>query len=144
MTIFDWFDNLLGFNFFNHGKKFTAQEKASKPKAPVEVSPVKVIFDETAISMWLQKQIELETGLQLQHVMDKVNIEFPGLGLISTRDLSLIDDIGMDSLELTELLVEAEVHFNMEIMNESAVKVSTVGDALNLICTTLLETQICK
>ena len=146
MTIFDWFDNLVGFNIFNHhhGRKHTSVvEKVPELEAYAE-TPVKVIVDETAIFIWLQKQIEWETGLRLNFVLSKVDKEFPELGFVSIKDLSLTDDIGMDSLELTELLVESEVHFNMKIMDESAVKVRTVGDALNLICTTLQETQISK
>ena len=144
MTIFDWidnwFDNLFGYN----RRKLTATEKVPALQVFAETSPIRVIVDETTIFIWLQKQIEWETGIRLPFFFSTLNKEFPELKLGSIKDLSLIDDIGMDSLELTELLIEAETHFNMEILNESAVQVRTVGDALNLISKTLLETQISK
>jgi len=43
---------------------------------------------------------------------------------------SFIDDLGADSLDIVELGMEFEKEFNIEIPDEDAEKLRTVGDAL--------------
>ncbi|MEO7040814.1 MAG: acyl carrier protein [Gemmatimonadaceae bacterium] len=43
---------------------------------------------------------------------------------------SFIDDLGADSLDIVELVMEFEKEFNIEIPDEDAEKLRTVGDAL--------------
>ena len=43
---------------------------------------------------------------------------------------SFIDDLGADSLDIVELVMEFEKEFNIEIPDEDAGKLRTVGDAL--------------
>jgi acyl carrier protein len=47
-----------------------------------------------------------------------------------TGDASFIDDLGADSLDIVELVMEFEKEFNIEIPDEDAEKLRTVGDAL--------------
>ena len=48
-------------------------------------------------------------------------------------EASFKDDLGADSLDVVELVMELEDEFGMEISDEDAEKISTVGDAVNYI-----------
>ena len=47
-----------------------------------------------------------------------------------TDDASFIEDLGADSLDIVELVMEFEKEFNIDIPDEEAEKLRTVGDAL--------------
>ncbi len=46
---------------------------------------------------------------------------------------SFINDLGADSLDTVELVMALEEEFDIEIPDESAEKIKTVGDAINYI-----------
>ena len=46
---------------------------------------------------------------------------------------SFIDDLGADSLDTVELVMAFEEEFNVEIPDDAAEKIQTVGDAINFI-----------
>ncbi len=50
-----------------------------------------------------------------------------------TEEASFIDDLGADSLDTLELVMALEEEFGIEIPDEDAEKIVTVGDALNYI-----------
>lgn len=50
-----------------------------------------------------------------------------------TMDASFVDDLGADSLDIVELIMGLEGEFDIEIPDEDAEKIRTVGDALNYI-----------
>jgi len=50
-----------------------------------------------------------------------------------SQSSSFVDDLGADSLDLVELIMALEEEFDMEIPDEDAEKISTVGDAINYI-----------
>ena len=50
-----------------------------------------------------------------------------------TDDASFIDDLGADSLDIVELVMEFEKEFNIDIPDEDAEKLRTVGDALEYL-----------
>lgn len=50
-----------------------------------------------------------------------------------TEEASFIDDLGADSLDTLELVMALEEEFGIEIPDEDAEKIITVGDALNYI-----------
>jgi acyl carrier protein len=47
-----------------------------------------------------------------------------------TNEASFIDDLGADSLDIVELVMEFEKEFDIDIPDEEAEKLKTVGDAL--------------
>lgn len=50
-----------------------------------------------------------------------------------TMDAAFVDDLGADSLDIVELIMGLEAEFDIEIPDEEAEKISTVGDAVNYI-----------
>ncbi len=46
---------------------------------------------------------------------------------------NFIDDLGADSLDQVELVMAFEEEFNIEIPDDAAEKISTVGDAVSFI-----------
>ena len=50
-----------------------------------------------------------------------------------TMDASFIDDLGADSLDIVELVMALEEEFDIEIPDEDAEKVVTVGDVVDYI-----------
>ena len=50
-----------------------------------------------------------------------------------TEDASFIDDLGADSLDTVELVMAFEEEFNVEIPDDAAEKIQTVGDAISFI-----------
>ncbi|AKG73756.1 acyl carrier protein [Salinicoccus halodurans] len=62
-------------------------------------------------------------------IVDKLGIDEEKV----TKEASFKDDLGADSLDIAELVMELEDEFEMEIPDEEAEKINTVGDALNYI-----------
>lgn len=50
-----------------------------------------------------------------------------------TRTTSFIEDIGADSLDIVELVMALEEEFGLEIPDEDADKLKTVGDSLKYL-----------
>ncbi len=50
-----------------------------------------------------------------------------------TPETSFINDLGADSLDIVELVMELEDAFDISIPDEDAEKMQTVGDAINFI-----------
>jgi acyl carrier protein len=50
-----------------------------------------------------------------------------------TPEASFMEDLGADSLDTVELVMEFEKEFNIDIPDEDAEKLRTVGDALNYL-----------
>lgn len=50
-----------------------------------------------------------------------------------TPQASFIDDLGADSLDTVELIMALEEEFGVEIPDEDAEKMTTVGDAIRYI-----------
>jgi len=48
-------------------------------------------------------------------------------------DASFIEDLGADSLDIVELVMALEEEFDIEIPDNSAEKIATVGDAVDYI-----------
>lgn len=50
-----------------------------------------------------------------------------------TENASFIEDLGADSLDIVELVMALEEEYDIEISDEDAEKILTVGDAINYI-----------
>ena len=59
-------------------------------------------------------------------IVDKLGIEESEI----TDSASFTNDLGADSLDTVELIMEFEKEFNVSIPDEDAEKIQTVGDAI--------------
>ncbi|MFC4387367.1 acyl carrier protein [Gracilibacillus marinus] len=64
-----------------------------------------------------------------QIVVDHLDVEEEKV----TLEASFKDDLEADSLDVVELVMELEDEFDLEIADEDAEKIATVGDAVNYI-----------
>ena len=62
-------------------------------------------------------------------ILDKLGAEENKI----TKTASFMDDLGADSLDTVELIMEMEEEFGIEIPDEEAEKLATVGDAVKYI-----------
>tara|TARA_B100000700_G_C14928600_1_gene800746 strand:+ start:689 stop:925 length:237 start_codon:yes stop_codon:yes gene_type:complete len=66
-------------------------------------------------------------------IIDKLGVEESAI----TNDAKFIDDLGADSLDTVELIMQFEEEFNLEIPDEDAETITTVGKALDYISSKL-------
>jgi acyl carrier protein len=62
-------------------------------------------------------------------VVDRLGVEESEVKL----EASFKEDLGADSLDVVELVMELEDEFDMEISDDDAEKIATVGDAVTYI-----------
>ena len=62
-------------------------------------------------------------------VVDQLGVTEEEVAMEST----FIDDLGADSLDVVELIMAFEEEFDIEIPDEDAEKITSVGDAVNYI-----------
>lgn len=62
-------------------------------------------------------------------IVDKLGVDESEVKLES----SFTNDLGADSLDTVELIMEFEKEFNVSIPDDKAEKIATVGDAVNYI-----------
>ena len=68
---------------------------------------------------------------KLQEIIAEVmNIEDKDM---ITQDSAFVDDLGADSLDVFQIIMGIEETFDIEIENEDAEKIVTVGDAVEQI-----------
>lgn len=62
-------------------------------------------------------------------IAEQLNVDAGGLD----PSKSFINDLGADSLDIVELVMAMEEEFDIEIPDEDAEKIQTVGDAIKYI-----------
>ena len=64
----------------------------------------------------------------------KIVVEHLGVEAAQVKeDAKFIDDLGADSLDTVELVMAFEEEFGIEIPDDAAEKIQTVGDAISFI-----------
>ena len=66
----------------------------------------------------VQEKVAEQLGVELEEI---------------TMEASFIDDLGADSLDIVELLMALEEEFEIEIPDEEAEKLTTVGDIVEYV-----------
>ena len=64
-----------------------------------------------------------------QVIVDQLGVDEAAV----TMEASFVEDLGADSLDIVELIMGLETEFDIEIPDEEAEKISTVGDAVNYL-----------
>lgn len=62
-------------------------------------------------------------------IVEKLGVEESDV----TRDASFTNDLGADSLDTVELIMEFEKEFDITIPDEDAEQIATVGDAIDYL-----------
>lgn len=62
-------------------------------------------------------------------IVDRLGVEESKV----TLEATFKDDLGADSLDVVELIMELEDEFDLEISDEDAAKIATVGDVVTYI-----------
>ena len=62
-------------------------------------------------------------------IVDKLGVEESAV----TNEASFTNDLGADSLDTVELIMEFEKEFGISIPDDQAEKITTVGDAISYI-----------
>ena len=62
-------------------------------------------------------------------IAEKLNVDQDEIKLES----SIVDDLGADSIDLIELIMNLEEEYGLSISDEEAVKLKTVGDVVDFI-----------
>lgn len=78
------------------------------------------------------KMEEVQSKLK-ETVMDRLNAEEDQI----KPEASFVEDLGADSLDIVELIMGIEEEFNIEIPDEDAEKLTTVGEAMEYVKTKL-------
>ncbi len=65
----------------------------------------------------------------IEIIKDRLNQDVKNI----TPEASFANDLGADSLDTVELIMAFEEEFGLEIPDEAAEKISTVGDAINYV-----------
>jgi len=68
-----------------------------------------------------------------ERVIDVVNKQLGDGKIQITREMSFVGDLGADSLDVTELVMELEEEFSISIPDDVAEKILTVGQAIDYI-----------
>ena len=68
-----------------------------------------------------------------QRVIDIVSEHFAYEKEKITRNTTFIEDIGADSLDIVEFVMELEEEFDINIPDDAAEKIQTVGQAIKFI-----------
>lgn len=79
----------------------------------------------------------------MENIADKVRAVIADQLLVDLEeiidDASFVEDLGADSLDTVELIMEFEDEFGVEIADEDAEKILTVGEAIAYISNLLGE-----
>jgi acyl carrier protein len=69
--------------------------------------------------------------MALEERVSEIIVEQLGISKEEVKpEASFIDDLGADSLDIVELVMAMEEEFDLEIPDDDAEKIQTIGDAL--------------
>jgi len=72
--------------------------------------------------------------MALEERVSEIIVEQLGISKEEIKpEASFIDDLGADSLDIVELVMAMEEEFDIEIPDDDAEKLQTIGDALSYI-----------
>ena len=94
--------------------------------------PVTIFYLLTTTPNALRNRVMADHSEKVKDIIEKeLGVEREKL----TPEASFIEDLGADSLDIVELVMEFEKEFNIDIPDEDAEKLRTVGDATGYLNT---------
>ncbi len=91
--------------------------------------PIKYIFASN-LKVKLKKKIMSEIAEKVKAIIvDKLGVDESEV----TNEASFTNDLGADSLDTVELIMEFEESFNIDIPDDQAESIATVGEAISHI-----------
>jgi len=98
---------------------------------------IKCLITLILISKFFSLYLVIQKILEMSEIKSKVvSIIVDKLGVDEsevTNEASFTNDLGADSLDTVELIMEFEKEFNIAIPDDQAEKIQTVGDAISYI-----------
>jgi acyl carrier protein len=85
-------------------------------------------YQEFSINLKLKFMSDLASRVKAI-IVDKLSVEESEV----TNEASFTNDLGADSLDTVELIMEFEKEFGLSIPDDQAEKISTVGDAIAFV-----------
>ena len=102
----------------------------------IQINVFATEFSLNGSQIYLQNIVELKLKVMseisskvVEIIKDRLNVAEKDIELTS----SFANDLGADSLDTVELIMEFEKEFGISIPDEDAEKITTVGDAINYI-----------
>jgi len=90
-----------------------------------------VIFVSGGLKLSFNKEIDMS---DIADRVKKIVVEHLGVDAAKVKsEASFIDDLGADSLDTVELVMAFEEEFGIEIPDDAAETIQTVGDAVKFI-----------
>jgi len=117
---------LLTFQQFVQFLKINWQIIVLSRQKSITFVAVKIVF--LLLTKKLKIMSEIESRVKAV-IVDKLGVEESEV----TSDASFTNDLGADSLDTVELIMEFEKQFEVKIPEDQADKISTVGDAIAFI-----------
>jgi acyl carrier protein len=88
-----------------------------------------VVFFATELTNKKQEQMSDVKSKVISIIVDKLGVEESEV----VNEASFTNDLGADSLDTVELIMEFEKEFNIAIPDDQAENIQTVGDAISYI-----------
>ena len=84
--------------------------------------------------MVVREEVAVVTAEQIEDKVLSIVSDQMGINRAEiTRETSFINDLNADSLDIVELVMEFEDNFDMNIPDEEAEKIKTIGQAVDYI-----------
>lgn len=93
------------------------------------VKSEKKLLLQTKKAKQCRKEVKMEFEKLKKIIAEVLNVDEDEI----TTETTFIDDLGADSLDVFQIIMGLEEEFDIEIANEDAEKIVTVGDALEQI-----------
>jgi acyl carrier protein len=101
----------------------------TQPHASALEHPYSARRPSPAASQWEESIVASIEERVIQIVCDNLGVNKEQV----TRNTSFQEDVGADSLDIVELVMELEEEFEITIPDEEAEKIKTVGEAIDYI-----------
>ena len=93
------------------------------------VKSEKKLLLQTKKAKQCRKEVKMEFEKLKKIIAEVLNVDEDEI----TTETTFIDDLGADSLDVFQIIMGLEEEFDIEIPNEEAEKIVTVGDAVEQI-----------